>query len=190
VTISDNPVLLTEEPYHRQMTSYRRTRSAILEGAKTLVALQGLHRANMVDIADTSEVSRATLYNHFRDKSSVMRALLESEVERLLQIADGDLSTEEVLAFISVEISIDPALATLRRTDPGILTELLTHLEDPLWNQIRVALNQLLGDTRISAIAQRWLAAQIMQPLTGAENREQARAIVQMPLTSTQLVPN
>ena len=178
MTISDNPLLLAEEPYQRQMTSYRRTRSAILEGAKSLVALQGLQRANMVDIADTAEVSRATLYNHFRDKSSVMRALLESEVERLLQITDSDLTKEDLLARISVDISTDPAIATLRRTDPGILTELLTHLEDPLWNHIRVALDQLLGDATVAAIAQRWLAAQVMQPLTGAENREQAEAIL------------
>ena len=180
MTISDNPLLLTEEPYQRQMTSYRRTRSAILEGAKLLIASQGLQRANMVDIADTAEVSRATLYNHFRDKSSVMRALLESEVERLLQIADGDLTKGDVLARISVDISTDPAIATLRRTDPEILTELLTHLEDPLWNQIRVALDRLLGSTTVTAIAQRWLAAQVMQPLTGAENREQAEAIVRV----------
>ncbi|MBI3429878.1 MAG: helix-turn-helix transcriptional regulator [Actinobacteria bacterium] len=162
------------------MTSYRRTRSAILEGAKSLIAAQGLQRANMVDIADTAQVSRATLYNHFRDKSSVMRALLESEVDRLLQIADGDLSAEEVLAFISKEISTDSAIATLRRTDPGILTQLLISFEDPLWIQIRVALDTLLGDMAISAIVQRWLAAQVMQPLTGAENREQAHVIVQM----------
>ena len=162
------------------MTSYRRTRSAILQGAKTLVAKDGLHRANMVDIADISEVSRATLYNHFRDKSSVMRALLESEVERLLHIADGDLSTEAVLTLISQEISADAALATLRRTDPGALTELLTNIEDPLWNQIQQTLLRILGDSTVSSITQRWLVAQIMQPLNGVKNREQASAIVQL----------
>ncbi len=134
----------------------------------------------MVDIADTSEVSRATLYNHFRDKSSVMRALLESEVERLLHIADDELSTEAVLTLISVEISRDAALATLRSTDPGILTELLTHVEDPLWNQIQDTLLRILGDSTVSAITHRWLMAQIMQPLNGVENREQASAIVQL----------
>ena len=180
MTSSNTSALLSEVPYQRQMTSYRRTRSAILEGAKTLVAKHGLHRANMVDIADTSEVSRATLYNHFRDKSSVMRALLESEVERLLQIADGDLSTEAVLTLISVEISADAALATLRSTDPAALTELLTNIEDPLWNQIQQALLRILGDSTVASITQRWLVAQIMQPLNGLENREQANAIVQL----------
>ncbi|MDP1711392.1 MAG: TetR/AcrR family transcriptional regulator [Candidatus Nanopelagicaceae bacterium] len=159
------------------MTSYRRTRSAILEGAKLLVASQGLQRANMVDIADTAEVSRATLYNHFRDKPSVMRAVLESEVERLLQIIDTDLSQEKALAQISVEISADPAFATMRKTDPGVITVLLTNVQDPLWVRIRAGLHQLLGDDIRTEVAQRWLVAQVLQPLTAAQSVEQARRI-------------
>ena len=177
MTISEDPVLLTDEPYQRQMTSYRRTRSAILDGAKALVAARGLQRANMVDIADTAEVSRATLYNHFRDKPSVMRAVLESEVARLLQIIDTDLSQEAALAQISIEISSDLAFATMRKTDAGIITALLTNMQDPLWVQIRIGLHQLLGDEIRTQIAQRWLVAQVLQPLSAAQSVEQARRI-------------
>jgi AcrR family transcriptional regulator len=99
------------------MTSYRRTRSAILEGTKSLIASKGLQRTNMVDIADTSEVSRATLYNHFRDKSCVLRALLESEMDRVFLTIDADISPTEALTEISRQISSDPALEMMRRTD-------------------------------------------------------------------------
>ena len=58
---------------------YRRTREAILEGTKSLIEIRGLRATTMIDIADNSEVSRATLYNHFRDKESVLRALLEND---------------------------------------------------------------------------------------------------------------
>jgi len=180
VTISENPSLLTDEPYQRQMTSYRRTRSAILEGAKSLIASRGLHRASMVEIADTAEVSRATLYNHFRDKTSVMRAVLESEVERLLQIIDIDLSQGKALAQISVEISADPAFATMRKTDSGVLALLLTQVEDPLWEQIRAGLLQFLGDEIQAEVAQRWLVAQVLQPLTETQSVEQARRITSL----------
>lgn len=178
MTISQNQVLLPDEPYQRQMTSYRRTRGAILEGAKLLVAMHGLQKANMVDIADTAEVSRATLYNHFRDKASVMRAVLESEVERILRIIDTDISQESALAQISVEISSDPAFATMRKTDGGVLTLLLTNMEDPLWVQIRAGLFQFLGDDVRAEVAQRWLVAQALQPLSAAQSVEQARRIV------------
>ena len=41
----------------------------------------------MIDISDASEVSRATLYNHYRDKNAVLQALLTSEVEELVERA-------------------------------------------------------------------------------------------------------
>ncbi|MDP1720868.1 MAG: TetR/AcrR family transcriptional regulator [Candidatus Nanopelagicaceae bacterium] len=177
MTISENPSLLTDEPYQRQMTSYRRTRSAILEGAKSLVASRGLQRANMVDIASIAEVSRATLYNHFRDKPSVMRAVLESEVARLLQIIDADVSQENALAQMSAEISSDPAFATMRKTDAGVIATLLTNVQDPLWVQIRVGLHQLLGNDIRAEVAQRWLVAQVLQPLSSTQSVEQARIV-------------
>ena len=149
-----------------------------MQGAKTLVAQHGLQRANMVDIADTSEVSRATLYNHFRDKSSVMRALLESEVERLTHIADGDLSTEAVLTLISVEISRDPALATLRSTDPGVVTTMLSAVDNPPWIQIRAALQHLVDSPVLADLIQCWLVAQVTQPLSKIQSEDQARILL------------
>ena len=41
----------------------------------------------MIEIADASEVSRATLYNHYRDKNAVLMALITAEVERLVEAA-------------------------------------------------------------------------------------------------------
>lgn len=159
------------------MTSYRRTRSAILEGAKSLIASVGLQSMNMIEIADTSEVSRATLYNHFRDKKSVVRALLESEVERIFQSVDSDISPMEALIGISLEISSDSALRKMRLTDPGLLTQMLTRVEDPLWQQIDVGLTRLLGAGKNAGIARLWLIGQVLQPLSADQSRDQARAI-------------
>lgn len=159
------------------MTSYRRTRSAILEGTKSLIATVGLQKTNMIDIADTAEVSRATLYNHFRDKASVVRALLESEVERVLLAIDADISPAEALAAISRHISTDPALEMMRRTDPAVLTQMLTRIADPLWQQINEGFVRLLRDQNRSEIARLWLIGQVLQPLDVDQSREQAKLI-------------
>lgn len=159
------------------MTSYRRTRSAILEGTKSLIATVGLQRTNMIDIADTSQVSRATLYNHFRDKGSVVRALLESEIDRIFQLIDSDISPADALLEISRAISSDPALEMMRRTDPAVLTQILTRTEDSLWQQINSGLVRLLGNENRSEIARLWLIAQVMQPLGADQGRTQSRAI-------------
>lgn len=166
-----------DEPYKRQMTSYRRTRSAILEGTKSLIGTVGLQRTNMIDIADTSEVSRATLYNHFRDKASVLRALLESEVDRIFQVIDSDISPADALLWIAREISTDSTLEMMRNTDPGVLAQMLVRVEDPLWQQINERLVRMLRDRSKSEIARLWLIGQVMQPIGVDECREQARAI-------------
>lgn len=170
-------ILDSDEPYKRQMTSYRRTRSAILEGAKSLIASVGLQRMNMIEIADTSEVSRATLYNHFRDKGSVVRALLESEVERVFQLVDSDISPAQALMEISRAISSDEALKSMRVTDPGVLTQLLARTEDPLWHQVDEGLRNLLGEGSMRNVARLWLVGQVLQPLSFEESREQSQML-------------
>ena len=128
------------------MTSFRRTRSAILQGTKDLISLGGLRNATMIEIADTAQVSRATLYNHFRDKDAVLRALMESEVERLF---NSSLPITE----IAWEISSHPALATLRRIDPGALTDLLARSQDELWLKVRAGLESVVASPKISTLS-------------------------------------
>ena len=160
------------------MTSYRRTRSAILEATKNLIAMHGLQVTSMIEIADTAEVSRATLYNHFRSKESVIRGLLEYEVGRILQLANDEISPTQALARISIEISADPALATMRAYDPALLTQLLSAGADPLWVQIHSGLVQALLSPQKVELALRWLIGQFFAPLTPEQSAAQARAII------------
>lgn len=169
-----------DEPYKRQMTSYRRTRSAILEGTKTLISTVGLQRTNMIDIADTSQVSRATLYNHFRDKASVVRALLESEVDRIFQLIDSDISPSDALLEISRAVSCDPALAMMRKTDAGALAQLLIRQDDPLWQHVDSGLKRLLRDGNVASVAQLWLVGQVLQPLSSQQIHDQSEAIASL----------
>ena len=69
------------------MATNQRSRSAILRGAKIVITEVGSYESNMVDIAARAEVSRATVYNHFSDKEEMMLTLLESEIQRLFEIA-------------------------------------------------------------------------------------------------------
>jgi len=159
------------------MTSYRRTRSAILEGAKALLAANGLQQTSMIEIADSAEVSRATLYNHFRNKESVIRGLLEYEVARILELAVNETSPAQALARISIEISTDPALARLRATDPAVLTQLLSAAPDPLWDLIHAGLERLFLSPQQVELALRWLIGQVFAPLTPEQSFQQGLAI-------------
>ena len=174
MSFTDNSLDPIGEPYRRQMTSYRRTRSAILEASRNLVAIHGLHVTSMIEIADTAEVSRATLYNHFRSKESVMRGLLEFEIGRILGLAAAETSPDRALARISIEISADPALAALRVFDPALLTQLLSAGAHPLWQQIHEGLVELLHSEQKAGLALRWLIGQVFAPLTPEQSAQQA----------------
>ena len=71
----------------------------------------------MIEISDAAQVSRATLYNHYRDKNAVLAALIESEVERLVSECGSAATPAQILEHLSLAISSDQALASMRVHD-------------------------------------------------------------------------
>jgi AcrR family transcriptional regulator len=162
--------------YAPQVATHRRTQNAILEATKQLIATTGIKKMSMIEIADVSEVSRATLYNHYRDKESVIRALCEAELARLVEIAQNAPDSTAALQQISLQVSSDPALAAMRVQDPDQLLLALTKHDDNLWKAFAIALNHLLGQAQ-GALALRWLLGQALHPLTAEQSHSQAEAI-------------
>jgi AcrR family transcriptional regulator len=163
--------------YAPQVATHRRTQAAILDATKGLIATTGLKKMSMIEIADASQVSRATLYNHYRDKESVLAALCESEMERIVTLAQGASDATTALTLISQEISQDPALAAMRRNDPEILTQAFSTQDHLLWKAFAVAITHVVGDEKKSALVVRWLLGQTLSPLTPEQSRSQAQGI-------------
>jgi AcrR family transcriptional regulator len=68
-------------------------RNAILDAAEEVIADRGFHAARIQDIAVRARIAVGTVYNHFRTKEDVLRALLEERGEALrreLAPAAGD----------------------------------------------------------------------------------------------------
>jgi AcrR family transcriptional regulator len=61
-----------------------RSRAGILSGAAACLERYGPRKTTMADISREGGIAKATLYNHFRDKSEVYAALLEREVDEVL----------------------------------------------------------------------------------------------------------
>jgi TetR/AcrR family transcriptional regulator, transcriptional repressor of aconitase len=163
--------------YAPQVATHRRTQNAILEATKQLISTTGLKKMSMIEIADVSEVSRATLYNHYRDKESVIRSLCESEMQRLVHIAQVAPDATSALEQMSIEVSGDKALAAMRTQDPDLLTIALAAQEDVLWKAFAIAIAHLLGNEK-GELATRWLIGQALHPINPAQSRAQAEAII------------
>jgi AcrR family transcriptional regulator len=132
----------------------------------------------MIDIADASEVSRATLYNHYRDKSAVLEALVTLEVEKLVDLAQRAGTPADALETLSKVISADTALAAMRIHDQSALTSALAHADHPLYLEIARCLYGATKSEAGTGVAMRWLIGQVMQPLSAKQSREQAELLV------------
>lgn len=165
--------------YATQGATHRRTESAILEGTKRLIARSGLSNISMIEIADESEVSRATLYNHYRDKSAVIAALVAAEVEHLVDLATKAGTPADALATLSIAISSDLSLASMRIHDAPALVSALTHAEDPLYLTLAQCLYAATKSEAGTGLAMRWLLGQVMQPITEKQSHEQAALLVE-----------
>jgi AcrR family transcriptional regulator len=162
--------------YAPQVATHRRTQEAILEATKQLISTTGLKKMSMIEIADVSEVSRATLYNHYRDKDSVIRALCESQLAHLVGVAQAAADVTSALEQVSILVSKDSALAAMRAQDPDLLTIALSAQHDTLWTAFSIALSNLLGVEK-SELAIRWLIGQVLHPINPAQSRSQAESI-------------
>jgi len=170
--------LSTQPKYALQGGIHRRTESAILEGTKSLISLHGISNISMIDIADASEVSRATLYNHYRDKSAVLNALIAAEVEGLVALASRAGTPADALETLSRAVSNDPALASMRIHDADILIAIMTHSENPLYLVLAQSIFEAIKSEAGTGLAMRWLLGQVMQPISAKQSREQAELLV------------
>ena len=160
--------------YSLQASAHRRTEAAILEGTKDLISRKGISSLSMIEIADHSEVSRATLYNHYRDKDAVLSALVASEVQRLAELAKSAGTPADALESLSQSISTDPALAAMRIYDADVLVAAMTNTASEHYVTIAQIIFGATESKPGTGIAMRWLLGQVMQPITAEQSREQA----------------
>lgn len=149
------------------------TRRGLLEGAARAFADDGVRRCTMQSIAAAAGVAKATLYNHFRTKDDVVRALLAVELDRLTELA-GARPPREALAALSDELGGHPVLRRLAEVEPEVLAGMLA-VDADRWAGLR---DRLAGALRTDAdgadLAARWLLGVALQPGRSIDRHRQA----------------
>ena len=164
--------------YQYQHSLHRKTRNALLTTALALISEKGLAQTNMIEIADRARVSRASLYNHFRDKNEVFIAVVEMELERILQLAMREKEVASRLAILSREVSSHRALAMALSKDPALIATVLARHEGELWTKIYQGLAAVVSsDAAGTALTLRWLIGQVFIPLTPDHSDSQSRRV-------------
>ncbi len=161
--------------YQHQSTIHRRTRTAILSAAKALLASSGISGTNMIEIADRAQVSRASLYNHFRDKHEVFIALVETEIERIATLALIAQSRADALYMISREISGHEGLRCALDVDGDLMAQALSARDHKVWVDIYSELSKIFATDVVGVgLVLRWLMGQVTAPLSDEHSRQQA----------------
>lgn len=146
-----------------------------MEAAKSLLSESGISGTNMIEIADRAQVSRASLYNHFRDKDEVFVALVETELERISTIALVAQSRAEALFLISREISEHQGLQTALQRDGEIMASALTASDHKIWVEIYAQLAKIFATDVVGVgLVLRWLMGQVTAPLSVEHSKQQA----------------
>jgi AcrR family transcriptional regulator len=156
-----------------------RTRAGLLDGALSVIERGGLGKVTMSAVATRSGVSKATLYNHFRTKDDVLRALVLREVELIADDADAaaaqaraegsDLvaATAAGLARAGGIAAEHVAARRVAAEQPGALAPLMRADDGPAWQTARARLSALLGvppDDPLVRLAAGWVVSQVMDP--------------------------
>ena len=164
--------------YARQTLTSNKSRAAIFNGAKAVIAEVGNYQSNIADIALSAQVSKATIYNQFADKAEMIEQLVESEVARLITLALSANSRQEGLYLLSTSISQDEALRRLVETDPNDIAKLVTISTHPTWVLAHQGVAKVFGaDTAICGLILRWLIGQIGSPITKEESLAQSKRL-------------
>ena len=164
---------MSEELYARQHGTYRTVHESIIVAAKKLIAVEGFRAMNVIDLASEAEVSRATLYNHFRDKEAIGIALAQYEVEGALAFLG---TPSDFLINFATTISQSEVLKAIREHDRDLLPILFMPNNNPIWQQIGDVLKHRLGDA--APIAFIWLIGQALAPLSPESIRTQVETLL------------
>ena len=167
----------------RAGNAMERARAAALTGAREALAERGVRALTMVDVADKAGLARATLYNHVRDKESLLELLLRSELDACERMLASGTDIASTLAVTAGYLAGHPALVGIRRVEPQALTPLAAPAEGALWDAARAAIAQgLTRNARIPSgtdvdLVLRWLCSVVVAPAAPEALGAQARAL-------------
>jgi AcrR family transcriptional regulator len=153
-----------------------RTRQGLLEGAARAFAEAGVRGSTMLSVARAAGVAKATLYNHFRTKDEVARALLAAELRRVAE-SGGNRPLAEALLVVGSEVAGHPVLRRLATGEPELLTRLLSAPAEEWSAAVGTLAAGLQLPVQDAELVARWLVGLVLQPASTAVRRREAQRL-------------
>jgi AcrR family transcriptional regulator len=162
-----------------------RTRAAILDATAGCIERYGVRKTTMSDVASKGGVAKATLYNHFRTKDDLLKALVLARVEALAsecaELAAAGLGP--ALEHAGRWLDGCRPVRRVAADDPALLAALGTPGSGRLWDAARGAVGTVLreagapSDAVAVDLVLRWLCGHVMWPGSPEEVAAGARLL-------------
>lgn len=164
-----SPLIASAAPVRQKGTHTRagnamnRTRAALLAGAARAVEVSGT-KITMAQVAAAAGVAKATLYNHFRTREAVLAALLDHQVDTIIDGLAGK-PLGDALVDTATAIATNPVRRGLARVEPAVLAA-IGRIDDSAdgWKRTRAAVSTVLaaaGRDGADTVL-RWLASYVL----------------------------
>jgi len=81
------------------------TRQSLIEAARTLFITKGYEETTMIDVAVLAGKGRRTLYYYYGNKKALLRAVVEAELDRIIDILEAVVekdtpASEKIVEFV------------------------------------------------------------------------------------------
>jgi AcrR family transcriptional regulator len=164
-----SPLIASAAPVRQKGTHTRagnamdRTRAALLAGAARAVEVSGT-KITMAQVAAAAGVAKATLYNHFRTREAVLAALLDHELDTIIEKLAGKPLGDALVEAASA-IATNPVRRGLARVEPALLAA-LGRIDESAggWQRAQAAVSTALAAAGRGGAETvlRWLASYVL----------------------------
>src|SRR5258708_4873444 len=86
------------------------TREKLLQAAAEVVAERGFGAASLMDIAERAQLTTGAVYSNFRSKEALLLALVEAQLDRMMQNPPTSLAEVVEIAREAGTLVVDPGL--------------------------------------------------------------------------------
>ena len=139
-----------------------RARAGLFAGALACIAKQGVKATSMIEIADEGKIARATLYNHFRSKQELLRALISVEIARGIASAEKAEDLRGAMSALLTFIATHDALRFIAVSEPTVFGRMMAATADSLWVTFREECDRLFEKHGVSSAVQRDVLTRIL----------------------------
>jgi AcrR family transcriptional regulator len=85
------------------MNEKKPTKERIFEASIDLFAQKGFDATSMREIAESVGIKKASMYSHFKSKGEILEEILKYPMERMGNVGQQDIGTEELIISMGLE---------------------------------------------------------------------------------------